>query len=44
MENALVRKVESGYLDLAHAVEVPYRLLRNNAIDLWGLPLEHQGP
>jgi len=44
VENALVKKVESGYLSLADAVEIPYRILRNNAISLWNLPLEIQEP
>lgn len=44
LENALVRKVESGYLNLSDAVEIPYRLLRNNAISIWQLPLEEQEP
>ena len=44
LENALVRKVESGYLALSEAIELPYRLLRNNAIDIWKLPLEKQWP
>ena len=44
VENVLVHKVESGYLSLSEAVEIPYRILRNNAILLWQLPLDKQEP
>ena len=44
LENALVHKVEAGYLSLSEAVEIPYKLLRNNAIAIWDLPMEEQWP
>jgi len=42
LENALVRKVESGYMRLSDAVDNVYGILRNNAIDAWKFPLKKQ--
>ena len=42
LENALVRKIDSGYMRLPEAVDCIYKIMRNNAIDAWKLPLEKQ--
>ena len=42
LENSLVKKVDSGYMQLSAAVDCIYSIMRNNAIDAWKLPLDKQ--